>query len=87
VWTQVPAIADGATGQTLALMLPDGLRAHVPRVVRRFARELAMMASFPPAALGNALAPLVAHGIVGPEDLPLVVVPEASKALDGWRFS
>ncbi len=87
MWTQVPAIADGTVGQALTLMLPGGLHAPVPRMVRRFARELAMMASFPRAALGNALAPLVAHGIVGPEDLPLVVVPEAPTALDGWRFA
>jgi hypothetical protein len=45
------------------------------------------MSSFPRAALGEALPTLIAHGIVGSQDLPLVVLPEAPRALDGWRFA
>lgn len=87
MWTQVPAVADGVAGDALTLVLPDGARARVPRAARRLAPQLAMMASFPRGALGTALPALIAHGIVGPQDLPLVVVPETPRALDGWRFA
>lgn len=87
VWTQVPAVAAGAAGAALSLVLPDGARARVPRSVRRISRELSMMASFPRGVLGDALAALVAQGIVGAQDLPLAVVPDAPASLDGWRFA
>ena len=87
VWTQVPALAHEARGGAITLLLPDGERARVPRGSARFARELALMASFPRAALGDALPALLAHGIVAPQDLPVAVVPEAPAALDGWRFA
>ena len=85
VWTQVPVVARGISRGALRLALPDGI-AEVPRPVRRHARDLAVMASFPRAALGTALPALLAHGIVAPQDLPRVVVPEHPSALDGWRF-
>ena len=87
VWAQVPAIADRVVGDVVTLVLPDGVRAKVPRSARHVARGLGMMASFPRAALGNALPALEAHGIVGSQDLPLVVVPDLPAALDGWRFA
>jgi hypothetical protein len=34
-----------------------------------------------------AAAALVEHGVLGREDLPLTILPEAPKALDGWRFA
>ncbi len=39
------------------------------------------------AADAPAAAPLVALGVLAPEDLPLVLVPAAPRALDGWRFA
>jgi hypothetical protein len=87
VWGQVPAIAHGVVASTVTLMLPDGDRAHVPRLTRAVADNLALMASFPRATLGRALPGLEARGIVGSQDLPLVVVPDAPAALDGWRFA
>ena len=87
MWTQVPAVPLGHDRAGLRLALPDGVRVRVPRSARRIGRELAMMGSFPRAALGPALPALVAHGIVGPEDLPQVIIPEAPAALDGWRFA
>lgn len=87
VWTQVPAVADRLAGDTLTLVLPDGVRAAAPRSARRHARDLGMMASFPRAALGDALPALVAQGIVGPQELPLLVIPEERSSLDGWRFA
>ena len=87
VWTQVPAIASAATRDAITLVMADGVRARVPLGARRIAPEIAMMGSFPRAALGNALHALEAYGIVGRQDLPLVVVPDAPSSLDGWRFA
>jgi hypothetical protein len=87
MWTQVPAVPIRNDPAGLTLALPDEVRVRVPRSARRISRDLAMMASFPRTALGAALPALVAHGIVGPEDLPQVVIPEAPAALDGWRFA
>jgi hypothetical protein len=86
VWTQVPAITSGTSRGGLTLVMPDGTRARVPIGARRVARDLAMMSRFPRAALGRALPALEAHGILGPQDLPLVVVPDSPSSLDGWRF-
>jgi hypothetical protein len=91
LWTQVPAVAlrvgsaSRARGVTLAL--PDGHRARVPHMPRALLTGVAMMASFPRAAVGDALAPLLALGIVGSQDLPQAVMPDAPAALDGWRFA
>jgi hypothetical protein len=82
VWTQVPAIAERA-----ALILPDGERARVRHVTRAVAAGLASMASFTRDALGKAGPDLEAHGIVGAQDLPQVVLPDDPRALDGWRFA
>jgi cupin superfamily protein len=87
VWTQVPTIADGAAPRAATLVLPDASRVEVPGARRRLTDQLALMASFPRAALGASLATLEAHGIVGTEDLPLVIVPAQPKALDGWQFA
>ena len=87
MWTQVPAVPLRNDRAGLTLALPDEVRVRVPRSVRRISRELSMMASFPRTALGAALPALVAHGIVGPEDLPQVVIPETPAALDGWGFA
>ena len=87
VWTQVPAIASGATRDSLTLTIPDHARVRVPRTARRAAGDLAMMSRFSRASLGRALPLLEAHGIVASQDLPLVVVPDTPAALDGWRFA
>jgi hypothetical protein len=87
VWSQVPAVAIRVDRHGVTLALPDGSRARVPRVAARVAQELGMMGSFPRAALGGALPALEAHGIVAPQELPLVVVPDAPASLDGWRFA
>ena len=82
VWTQVPAIAAGTT-----LTLPDGGAVRLRHVTTPIAAQLASMSSFPRAALGDAGPELEAHGIVGAQDLPQVVVPDDPAALDGWRFA
>jgi hypothetical protein len=83
LWTQVPALA-GPSG----LLTPDGL-VPVPDGLRALARRLAVMPSFPrPAdrATHAALGPLLEHGVVAPQDLPLRIIPDDPRALDGWRL-
>ena len=87
VWAQVPAIAGAVAGRTMTLMLPDGERARVRRVTTAMRHSLALMAGFERAALGRALPALEALGIVGAQELPLIVVPDTPAALDGWRFA
>ena len=84
VFTQVPAIAQGEW-----LVTPDGA-VTLPPVARSLARRLALMPSLPMPASGRArraVEELAARGIVGAQELPLRVVPEDPKALDGWRFA
>jgi hypothetical protein len=87
VWTQVPAVATRVDRHGVTLALPEGARARVPRAAGRVVQELGMMGSFRRDALGDALPALEAHGIVAPQELPLVVVPDAPASLDGWRFA
>ena len=74
MWGQVPAIAGAVAGTTMTLILPDGERARVPRVPTATRQSLALMAGFERTA-------------VGAQELPLIVVPDAPAALDGWRFA
>jgi hypothetical protein len=87
VWTQVPVVGSASRRDGFALVTPDRTRVPVPGSARRLVRALAMMSSFSRAALGDALPALEAHGIVAPQDLPQVVLPDAAAALDGWRYS
>jgi hypothetical protein len=86
LWTQVPVTA-GALDRArrrFRLHTPEGA-AWVPARARRLAARLAGM---PAVASGTpAAAPLVALGVLAPEDLPLVLLPDAPRTLDGWRFA
>src|SRR5947199_21184 len=62
---------------------PEGA-AWLPARTRPLASRLAGMPAV--AVDAPAAAPLVALGVLAPEDLPLVLVPAAPRALDGWRF-
>jgi len=70
--------------QRFRLHTPEGA-VWLPARTRQLASRLAGM----PAVAGDApaAAPLVALGVLAPEDLPLVLVPTAPRALDGWRFA
>lgn len=86
VWTQVPTLAHPTAHRAHTLILPDQTRVE-GGPSRRLTGHLALMASFPRASLGASLATLEAHGIVGPQELPLVIVPARPSTLDGWRFA
>jgi len=83
LFTQVPTALRGAR-----LVTADETLRLSP-AARRLARRLALMPSFPAPAGARAraaLEPLLAHGIVAPQELPLRIAPAKPRALDGWRF-
>ncbi|MGH7313244.1 MAG: hypothetical protein ACREJV_08730, partial [Candidatus Rokuibacteriota bacterium] len=90
LWTQVPAVAgrlDRARA-TFPLWTPAG-PVWLPATTRRLARHLPAMPSLTRAEArrhDDGTAALVAHGILGDEDLPLLVVPHNPAELDGWNF-
>src|SRR3990172_4119456 len=86
LWTQVPVVAGSrGAGRRFALRVAGGGTLRLPARLRPAVRTLALMPRLDGGA--GALAPLVAHGILVPEDLPLRVVPADPRALDGWRFA
>lgn len=90
LWAQVPAVSGPVdrAGQRFALWTPDGAL-WLPAAARPLGRALATMPSLTRREIhdGGALRVLLAHGILGDEDLPLRIVPDDPKALDGWRFA
>jgi hypothetical protein len=90
LWTQVPAVA-GPLDRRKArfpLWTPAG-PLWLPATARRLAHHLSCMPSLTRAEArqqGNGITALVTHGILGDEDLPLLVVPQDLGDLDGWHF-
>jgi mannose-6-phosphate isomerase-like protein (cupin superfamily) len=80
VWTQVPATV--SRGRDL-IVAGGSLRA--PRAARRLAHGLGVMADFTRDG-SRALAALEERGIVGAQELPPAIVPDAARELDGWNF-
>jgi hypothetical protein len=83
LFTQVPALLAGP-----AIATPDGVL-PLPLPSRALAAQLALMPSFPTPRSRRAraaLAPLLEHGILAPQDLPLTILPDNPRELDGWRF-
>jgi hypothetical protein len=88
LWVQVPVVPGPRTASGFDLVAPEGVL-RLPRVSRPFGDWLALMPSFASPVTEHArraLAPLLALGIVAPQDLPLRIVPDEPRALDGWRF-
>jgi hypothetical protein len=87
LWTQVPVTAGPVdrARRAFTLITPDG-RVRVPTAAHAVASRLATMPAVRIAGDDARVAPLVAVGILGDEDLPLVVVPEDPSTLDGWTF-
>jgi Cupin superfamily protein len=84
LFAQVPLIVDGTR-----LVTPDGTLSLAP-AVRSLARHLALMPSVPRAMNHRsraALTTLAAHGVVAPHDLPLRIIPDHPRELDGWTFA
>lgn len=87
LWTQVPAVVTGS-GRTVRLRTGDGAEITLPRSTQALAHRLAMM---PSVARGGrysaATSPLLTYGLLAPYDLPVRIVPDDPRALDGWRFA
>ena len=84
LFAQVPLIVDGTR-----LVTPDGTLSVAP-AVRSLARHLALMPSVPRAMSHRsraALTTLTAHGVLAPHDLPLRIIPDHPRRLDGWTFA
>lgn len=84
LWTQAPAVAGPGDGDGFPLWTADGER-WLPAAARPLAARLSTMPAVKRAP--RAAAALLDHGLLAPEDLPLTIVPDAPKALDGWRFA
>lgn len=84
LWTQVPVVAGPPLGDRFPLWSADGV-VWLPRGARSLASRLSTMPAVDHA--GAAADALLAHGVLGNEDLPLTIVPDAPRALDGWRFA
>ena len=87
LWTQVPVFAGPPDRQRgdFPLWLPGGV-VRLPAESHSLARRLSTMPTLRRSALGLGARPLIDAGILGPRDLPLRIVPENPRALDGWRF-
>lgn len=91
LWTQVPAVAGRVdrARREFPLGLPGGAEIRLPAALRPIAARLVSMPSWqvPPGSRSSALKALVEHGLVGPRELPLRIIPSDPDALDGWRFA
>jgi hypothetical protein len=88
LWTQVPAVVGPRGERSFSLITPDGTF-RLPASTRAVSLPLASMPSLAAPITTRertALAPLIEHGIVGPQELPLRIVPDDARGLDGWRF-
>jgi hypothetical protein len=84
LWTQVPVVAGPVRGERFPLWTADGV-VWLPRSARQLASRLSTMPMVE--HVGSAAAALLEHGVLGAENLPLTIVPDAPAALDGWRFA
>ncbi|MGH7278599.1 MAG: hypothetical protein ACREJG_07910, partial [Candidatus Rokuibacteriota bacterium] len=87
LWTQVPAITGGAHTARVRLWLPGGEQIVLPARLRRVAATLAVMPMLERPRDAAEIEPLLASGVLGPQDLPLRIVPDDPAQLDGWRFA
>jgi hypothetical protein len=89
LWTQVPLVVGLRKGRAIEVASADR-SIRLPLAARAIARELALMPSIAcprGPRQSAAAAPLIAAGWLGAQDLPLRIVPDDVKALDGWRFA
>lgn len=89
LWTQVPAAAGplDRARRRFSLRLAGGATLVLPARLRALAARLELMPRLDGVRALDGLAPLVARGLLGPEDLPLRILPDRPRALDGWRFA
>ena len=91
LWAQVPAVSGAlrAGAVDFTLRVPGGAL-RLPARAHAAARRLAVMPTWrevTAAQRAGALASLIEHGLLAPRDLPLRILPDDPRALDGWRFA
>jgi hypothetical protein len=92
LWTQIPVVAGPITPgrRDFLLHLPGGVTVRMPARARALAARLGSMpwwsGPLPPSQRAG-FADLIEHGVLAPRDVPLRIVPERPRALDGWRFA
>jgi hypothetical protein len=90
LWSQVPVLAapPAPDRRTFTLWTPEG-GVRLPAAVGPLAARLALMPVLRGRAASEtpALRRLTRLGILGPHDLPLRIIPDAPRSLDGWRFA
>ena len=84
LWTQVPVVAGDLRGERFPLWTAEGAL-WLPRRAQALASQLSTMPAVEHADASAAA--LLECGVLGNEDLPLTIVPDAPRALDGWRFA
>jgi hypothetical protein len=84
LWTQIPVVAGRPRGARFPLWTAEGAL-WLPASVRDLASRLSTMPAVERVAASAA--PLIAHGVLADEDLPLTIVPDTPAELDGWRFA
>jgi len=86
-WTQVPIALGRLSGQRgEPTIWAAGGRITVPASAQALVRRLGEMPALQ-GVRGSAATALRALGVLGDEDLPLLVRPDAPRKLDGWRFA
>lgn len=86
LWTQVPAVLT-ASGGSVRVRTGDGGDITLPPSTRSLARRLAMMPTVVrDGSYTAASSALLRYGLLAPHDLPLRIVPDDPRHLDGWRF-
>ena len=90
LWTQAPAVAGplDRARRRFTVWTPEAALT-LPASARAVALRLAEMPSFTRdarAGKDRVLTRLGEYGLVADEDLPLRIVPDSPRALDGWRF-
>ena len=88
VFAQVPALPGSADrAGRVPLWTAAGVELRIRTGPRRLLAALPRMPTLGRGAVGPLLEPLLDAGIVGPRDLPLRIVPDEPRALDGWQFT
>lgn len=89
LWTQVPAVAAAPDTRGLVRLWTVDGAIDLDPAAGAIASCLAAMPSIPRSVIARnrALAVLLAHGVLGDEDLPRRIVAADPESLDGWRFA
>jgi hypothetical protein len=84
LWPQAPAVAGRGRRDGFPLWTAEG-ELWLPAAAKPLVGPLSTMSAV--RGVPRAAATLLEHGLLASEDLPLTIVPDAPRGLDGWRFA